>query len=374
MILERLSLRDFRNYQSLQLDLHPGLNIFAGPNAQGKTNILEAIYFLSTAKSHRTSREQDLLRWGTDLLQAKAELTRHGRRHTLELSYDTEKKKQVRINGLLERRVSSLIGKMPVVFFSPDDLQLLKGAPALRRRFLDIELSQISSTYLHHLQQFNKVLLQRNTLLRMASSGGGPLNTIEVWDEQLAEHGAQIIYRRDQAVLALAGLAHSLHGRLTSGSEDLTLDYCTSAPLPARKEGPSGVKAFLTAEIDRRRREEVRRGVSLVGPHRDDLHVAINGSDSRLYASQGQQRTAVLSLKLAELSFMQSEIGEEPILLLDDVASELDPRRREYLLATVADSIQTLLTCTNPADLGDRPWPSGSRLFFVQSGQVQIKE
>lgn len=374
MILEKLALRDFRNYQSLQLQLHPGLNIFAGANAQGKTNILESIYFLSTAKSHRTNREQDLVRWGAGSLLARAELIRQGRRYTLELSYDGEKKKQARVNGLLERRVSSLVGKMPVVFFSPDDLQLLKGAPALRRRFLDIELSQISSTYLHYLQQFSKVLLQRNTLLRKAAAGETSLNTIDVWDEQLAENGAQIVYRRDQAVFALAGLARSLHGRLTSGSEDLALEYCTSVPISIRKESPLKIKAFLTDEIKRRRREEVRRGVSLVGPHRDDLQVRINGLDSRLYASQGQQRTAVLSMKLAELSFMKSQLEEEPILLLDDVASELDPRRREYLLAAVSDSIQTLLTCTNPADLGDRPWPAGSRLFLVEAGQVQTKE
>lgn len=372
MWVRSLQLSHYRNYRELNLSFSPGLNVVHGDNAQGKTNLLESIYLLSTGKSHRTSRDAELIAAGANLLTAKASVMRQTGEMTLELTLGTETRKQLRINGVTEQRIASLVGNLGSVFFSPDDLQLVKGAPAGRRRFLDIEISQLSQTYLHHLIAYTKVMQQRNTLLKRE---GVDRSLMEIYDHQLVTTGAQIIVRRSQSVARLSPLAAAYHETLSSGRERLLLQYEGQVTADGEPLTIPAVEEQLWRLLEQRRRDELRRQITLVGPHRDDLQFQINGTDARLYGSQGQQRTAVLALKLAELQYMYEELGEYPVLLLDDVASELDPHRRHFLLHAVREGVQTFVSCTDLEDLMVRTWPSNHALFRVQAGQVtQLEE
>jgi DNA replication and repair protein RecF len=363
-----LQLHHFRNYLQLSLEFSPGLNVIHGDNAQGKTNLLESIYFLSTGKSHRTSRDAELIQEGQTGLIAKATVTRRTGNLSLELAFGLEKRKQLKINGVHEHRIAHLVGNLGTVFFSPDDLQLVKGPPSSRRRFLDIEISQLSQTYLHHLIAYNRVVQQRNTLLKQEHVDP---SLMEIYDQQLVETGAQIIARRSQAVARLAPLAAHYHELLASGREKLTLQYSSQGAADGEITSVEQARERLWSLVQQRRREEIRRQITLVGPHRDDLGFWISGSDARLYGSQGQQRTAVLALKLAELQYMFEELGEYPVLLLDDVASELDPHRRHFLLHAVQEGVQTFVSCTDLEDLMVRQWPTEHRLFRVRSGTIE---
>lgn len=371
MYVSRLKLSHFRNYANLDLSFSSGLNVVYGNNAQGKTNLLEAVYFLATGRSHRTSRDLELIQDGQTELSVKATVTRSTGDLHLELGYGLETRKQLRINHIPERRVARLVGSVAAVLFSPDDLQIVKGSPGGRRRFLDIELSQISQTYLHHLISYNKVLAQRNVVLK---SGQPDKALMEIYEQQLIEYGSQLIFRRLEAVSALSGIATRYHKLLSEGKEHLQIVYQHPLGYHLEPLTTQAVADGLKLLFTQRRSEEVRRQTTLVGPHRDDLLFSINGKDVRLFASQGQQRTVVLALKLAELEYMQQQIGESPVLLLDDVASELDPQRRHYLLNTVQSGIQTFISCTDLEDLLVREWPPDHALFRVNAGSVTRDE
>jgi DNA replication and repair protein RecF len=366
--LASLQLQGFRNYTETNVQFSPGLNVIYGDNAQGKTNLLEAIYVLATGKSHRTSRDQEMVMDGLPSLVARATVIRKTGEMALELTLGHDARKQVKINGIAEKKIARLVGNLAAVFFSPDDLQLLKGSPSGRRRFLDIELSQISQTYLYHLMAYNRTLAQRNTLLKQEPVDQALLS---IYDEQLLAAGSQIIARRAQAVKRLAVMAAQYHALLAEGKEDLRLEYQSQGTEPEQTPDVAEVSERLYSQLQQRRREEIRRQMTLVGPHRDDLGFWISGRDARLYGSQGQQRTAVLALKMAELQFMAEELGEYPILLLDDVASELDPHRRHYLFSAVREGIQTFVSCTDLDDLMVRTWDLEHRLFQVRAGSVQ---
>jgi len=366
--LASLQLTGFRNYSELNARFSPGLNVIFGDNAQGKTNLLEAIAFLATGKSHRTSRDQELIQEGSSSLTARAAVERKTGEMVLELTLGHDSRKQLKINGIAEKKIARLVGNLAAVFFSPDDLQLLKGSPSGRRRFLDIELSQISQTYLYHLLTYNRALAQRNTLLKQDPVDPALLS---IYDEQLLQSGAQLVVRRAEAVRRLSVLAAQYHALLSEGKEILRLEYQSQGAEPEQAPALEEVFERLFSQLQQRRREEIRRQITLVGPHRDDVGFWINDRDARLYGSQGQQRTAVLALKLAELQFMSEEIGEYPILLLDDVASELDPHRRHYLLNAVREGIQTFVSCTDLEDLMVRSWQMEHRLFRVQAGTVE---
>jgi len=368
MRIASIVLNNFRNYDQLSLDFSPGLNVLYGENAQGKTNLLEAIYFLATGRSHRTARDQDLVREGSNRMSAKATIARRTGDLQVELSLGAESRKQLKINGVPERKITRLVGRLAAVLFSPDDLDLVKGPPSGRRRFLDIELSQISENYLHHLVNYTRILGQRNTLLKAEPVDQ---SLLAVYDEQLLEAGAQLIHRRAEAILRLAPIAASFHATLADGKEELAIEYQSQGAEPGQCPGVPEIQERLWSLLQQRKRDEIRRQVTLVGPHRDDIAFTINGRDARLFASQGQQRTTVLALKLAELRFMGEELGESPILLLDDVASELDPNRRNYLLNAVQEEIQTFISCTDLEDLATRSWPPDHRIFRIKSGSVE---
>lgn len=367
MHLSRLHLRHFRSYSELTEEFSPRYNLLVGPNGAGKTNILEAIFLLATARSHRASRDQELVQWGADLFRIQADIVKAHTTLRLDLAYERDRRKQLRINGQPEAKISNLIGRLNVVLFAPEDLQLVKGAPALRRRFLDIELAQVSPAYFHHLQQYQRTLTQRNAVLRKgpASAAG----VLAVFDEPLIEHGCELIRRRAEAVAALEPLAAAHHWQISGGQEVLKLTY-ESALYPSASEPPSDLPDRFREHLAARRHVEEIRGTTVVGPHRDDLQVSLNGHDARQFASQGQQRSAVLSLKLAELAFIAAHVGEAPVLLLDDVTSELDADRRSLLVQAIAADVQTFITTTGLDDV-DQRWLEGGAVFTVTDGELQ---
>lgn len=302
---------------------------------------------------------------------ARAAVIRTTGELTVEVALGIASRKEVKINGVPERRITRLVGNLAAVLFSPDDLQLLKGPPSGRRRFLDVELSQLSQNYLHYLITYNKILAQRNTLLKQLAPEQALL---DILSEQLVAAGAQIVVRRSEAVDALAPLAGGYHNMLSEAKESLRLEYQTQAQVDTLPLSAETVSEDLRTQLQRRRSEEFRRQVTLVGPHRDDLGFWLDHNDTRLYASQGQQRTAVLALKLAELQYMTEILAESPLLLLDDVASELDPHRRNHLLHAVNQGVQTIITCTDLDDLMIQQWPAEYRIFRVRHGAISVED
>ncbi|HEY8417546.1 MAG TPA: DNA replication/repair protein RecF [Limnochordales bacterium] len=379
MNIRRLLLKDFRNYAHLDLEPAAGLNLLVGANAQGKTNLLESILFLAVFRSPRAAREAELIRWGAEEAQAACVLARGdtagettGR---LEVRLRQDGPKTVLWNGSALRPQDAL-GILTAVSFFPDDLDLVKGAPAGRRRLLDVLLCQADGLYRRHLARLQRVLRHRNVQLRGLQGHGRAAGLLEVWDEQLVAESVPILVRRARAVRRLGEWAAAVHSRITGGKERLELRYQPffAAEGPHEAAGPvaaweeaDAVRSLMEAELRRRQAEEIARGVSLVGPQRDDVRFLIDGADARSFASQGQQRTAVLACKLAELEFLRAETGAYPVLLLDDVLSELDAARRAYLLEAVGETVQTFVTAAHLD-----PLPEGlmgrARTFRVERG------
>lgn len=357
MIIRNLKVSDFRNYEDLTLDLSPGVNVLYGDNAQGKTNILEAIYVCATTRSHRGTRDREMIRFG----QEEAHLRMISERREVPVRIDMHLKKGrskgVAVNGLPIRRVSELFGLVNVVFFSPEDLSIIKDSPAERRRFMDLELCQLDPIYASDLSNYNKVLMQRNKLLKDLEEHPDLRDTLPVWDEQLIRYGRGIVERRDQFVGELNELIRDVHEQLTGGTEHLDVKYVPNVTADA-----------FPATLQSQRARDLGARVSLTGPHRDDITCEVNGIDVRRFGSQGQQRTSALSLKLAEIRLVKQRIGENPVLLLDDVLSELDMNRQNHLLDSISH-IQTILTCTG-LDEFVRKNMTIDRKFRVKSGTV----
>lgn len=393
MYLKHLSLTNFRNYLHLELDLPPGLILLQGDNAQGKTNLLEAIYVLATSRSPHAQADRQMIRWGAEeeplpfarlMGQVqKADGPRHieivlvkapvqgGRGNRLQ--------KQIRVNGL-RRRALDLVGEVNVVLFSPQDIDLVGGSPGLRRRYLDATLCQIDPRYCQALQQYNRILTQRNHLLRQLQEGRAGVDELLFWDQGLVEQGSVIIARRQEVVRGLDQLARAIHLDVTGGEEQLSLSYVSSfardgtrrsyqLPLEPHPHG-EGITAAFRAHLKERQGEEIARGMTLVGPHRDDLRFTVHGVDMGVYGSRGQQRTIVLSLKLAEAELMKAETGEQPILLLDDLMSELDGVRRRYLTRRLGQYQQAILTTTDLRDY-ERDFLARVLLLRVHEGKIE---
>jgi len=372
--IRRLILKDFRNYAHLDLEPAGGLNLLAGANAQGKTNLLESILFLAVFRSPRAAREAELVRWGQEEAQAAAQIGRGETTGRLEVRLRRDGPKAVLWNGAAQRPQEAL-GILTAVSFFPDDLDLVKGAPAGRRRLLDVLLCQADGLYRRHLARLNRVLRHRNVQLKGLQGTPKAAALLEVWNEQLVAEAVPIMVRRARAVRRLGQWAAAIHSRITAGRERLELVY---QPFYAGEAGDpqeawedaAAVRDRFQQELRRRQGEELARGVSLVGPQRDDVRFVIDGADARSFASQGQQRTAVLAVKLAELELLKEETAEYPVLLLDDVLSELDATRRAYLLEVVAETVQTFVTTAHleplPSSLRER-----ARVFRVQGGTVR---
>lgn len=373
--VKALELSHYRNYRHLVVDLDPCLNIFIGDNAQGKTNLMESVYLLATGRSHRTFRDTDLISWDGEEAQVKAQVESSLGSFTMRVILARNQRKRFWVGGEELRRQSELLGYVNVVLFSPDDLQLVKGSPSLRRHFIDLCLAQVSKVYRHDLVSYNKVLQQRNNLLKDSISHRGRADLLSVWDEQLIQYGSQIMHRRALAVELMAQFAAAGHSKISGGDE--ILDMCYQPFYGSMEKVTSSISQGEIAEefakaLDKHRSQELRRGTTLVGPQRDDILFEIDGKDARQFASQGQQRTVVLATKLAELEFMREEVGEYPILLLDDVLSELDFSRRSAFLETIGNKVQTLLTTTDRGSfqLGDA---LRSREYTISRGRLILE-
>lgn len=343
MRVNRLLLRNFRNYVNINIDFTANVNIFVGKNAQGKTNLLEALYFSAMGRSHRTNTDQELIRWEQSAAAIEVFFTRQDMENSLKIKLITAQNKEILYNSYpLPAR--ELVGSLNAILFSPEDLLLIKGAPALRRRFLDNEISQANPAYYRQLLSYNRILGQRNNLLKKIREGKASSDMLYPWDEQLACAAAVIIKKRLESVKKLTMLANLHHRKITASRENLTVAYFLNGSDQDKTKDLSG---WYHEQLSRQRKQDIISGSTAIGPHRDDLIFSVNGKNMRNFGSQGQQRTGVLALKLAELEFIKSETGEYPILLLDDVMSELDAGRRSELLLFIRERVQTFITAAD---------------------------
>lgn len=369
MYLDRLYLKNYRNVKEVDLSFNPSLNLLIGPNAQGKTNILESIYYLGTGASHRTSHDQDLIRWGGDYFFLKSSFHKRNREMTMSIGYNGAKK-EIKVDNNPIQKMSDLMGYVNVVIFSPEDLQMVKGSPHFRRRFLNLEISQVNPYYFHNLQKYNQVLQQRNLLLKEIRERRRKNDLLFIWDQQLVDLGSRLIKKRLEAIEKLDILARLVHRKITNGRENLVLGYESTLGEVSNKMSREEIQAIFEKRLQEIQGEEIRRGVTLLGPQRDDLALVVNEVNIRQFGSQGQQRTTALALKIAELEFMKSEMGEYPLLLLDDVFSELDASRKAHLLEVIRDRIQTFVTSTDLDSLSEIP--GTYHLFNIKDGQVVL--
>jgi DNA replication and repair protein RecF len=363
LFLRRLILRNFRNYRELTLEFRRNLNILIGDNAQGKTNLLEAIYCLCTCKSHRTHLDEEMIRSGEQGFYLKGEFESDGDFFTIELIDLIDGKKRAKLNGKSVDRLSDLIGVAKVVIFSPESIQIVKGAPVERRRFLDILISQVDRLYLHDLQSYQTTLRQRNELLKQIRDGTSSRDLLDVWDEQIVDYGARISERRRTAVERISSWAYEIHSELSIG-ERLNLSYLVNG----RDASNVNLKDLLSTSLREAREGDIIRGTTSVGPHRDDLGIYLNGADARRFGSQGQQRTISLSLRISEFRMIEDETGKTPLILLDDVASELDSTRASLLYDLLGKvEAQIFLTATHLDEI-EPSWDFD--LFEVRGGEV----
>jgi DNA replication and repair protein RecF len=378
MYLKTLHLRQFRNYRDCVVDFDAPKTILVGNNAQGKSNLLEAVELLSTLKSHRSVRDRDLVLEDAPVGQIQANLERAYGSVELALTLRTQGRRTVALNQESLRRQLDFLGILNAVQFSSLDLELVRGAPERRRNWLDLILTQLEPIYAYILQQYNQVLRQRNALLKKLrkqelegkideSSTRDSINELALWDAQLATTGSRVTRRRARVLERLAPLATTWHTSISGATELLEVTYAPNVSI--EKDDPEGVQQAFLDKIKQRRIPEHTHGTTLVGPHRDEVEFTINETPARSYGSQGQQRTLVLALKLAELQLIEEVVGEPPLLLLDDVLAELDLNRQNQLLDTIQDRFQTLITTTHLGAF-DSQWLNSSQILTVQAGQI----
>ena len=389
MIVKKMKLRNFRNYNLQTVAFSDNLNILYGDNAQGKTNILEAVFLCSAGRSHRTLKDSEMIKFGEDV--ATVEIVTEKENFSecrIEIKIQRTGRKSILINGVPQRRAGDLLGRFYCVIFSPEDLSIIKDEPQIRRRFLDMFISQIRPAYYFNLQSYLSALRQRNALLRQIKENPGLLDTIGVWDLQLAEFGARVMRERLFFIGQISENAKVNHARITSGSEDLSVLYEPSLKLYdvcAQEDGDcegwdenikrridANIEKIFLNSLDRNLRTDIARMTTQCGPHKDDIACAIGGRNARLFGSQGQQRTAALALKMAQVDVMSAETGETPVLLLDDVMSELDRNRRDNI-STNMKNAQIFITGTEPYARGLSPTAedlSEAMYFLVDNGQI----
>ena len=359
MYIESIELKDYRNYETLSLSFDKGTNIFYGDNAQGKTNILEAVYLCGTTKSHRGSKDREMIRFDAEESHIRMFVKKEGISRKIDMHLKKNKAKGIAIDGIPIRKAGELFGILNLVFFSPEDLNIIKNGPGERRRFLDLELSQLDKVYLSDLANYNRVVNQRNRLLKEIGfqAKKQDMDTLEIWEMQLVHYGNKIIERRKRFVEEINEIISSIHKKLTGGSEEILVIY-----------EPSNGNISLEDAIRKNREKDMKIKSTSIGPHRDDICFMVKDLDIRRFGSQGQQRTAALSLKLSEIELVKRAIHDTPVLLLDDVLSELDKHRQNYLLDSIHE-IQTLITCTGVDEFVNHRF-SINKVFRVTNGQA----
>jgi len=340
MQIKKLILSNFRNYTNQEVEFSPNLNVIIGKNAQGKTNLLEAVFLCAIGKSPRTTKDKDLIKWESSYSRITLELSKKIGNKTIDLYLFTNQNKAIKIDKIGIKKIGLLLGTLNAIYFSPDELKLIKESPDERRRFMDIDLCQFDRNYYYSLSSYNQVLQQRNKLLKTPDINSLK-ETLPIWNEQLATFGAKIILSRVELINKLKKHAYNIHKNLTSDNEELNLEYQGYV-----LDNENELKMLLLKKYEESVDKDIKLGFTTVGPHRDDIKITSNNIDLRSFGSQGQQRTASLSLKLAELEVFKEHLGEYPVLLLDDVLSELDMTRQKKLLDFISP-IQTLLTCTD---------------------------
>ena len=357
MIIKSLELKDFRNYKELKIDFDSGVNILYGDNAQGKTNVLEAVYFTATTRSHKSSKDKDVINFDAEEAHIKTIIDKEGLERRIDMHLRRAKSKGIAVDKVRLKKAVELLGILNIVLFSPEDLSIIKNAPSERRHFVDMELCQLDQIYLYDLNNYNKIINQRNRLLKDVHFNSEYRDMIKIWDNQLLSYGIKIINRREKFIEQLNNIIEEIHGKLSGEREKLKIKY---DPNVTADEFETKLKNSLERDI--------KLKMTGTGPHRDDFIFYSNDIDIRVYGSQGQQRTAALSLKLSEIELVKQITRDNPVLLLDDVLSELDSNRQTYLLNNIG-GIQTIITCTGLDDFVNNRFEY-DKVFKVNNGTI----
>lgn len=364
MYIEQLELENFRSYKKIKTFFSKNINIIYGENAQGKTNIIEAVFLCAAGRSHRTSKDKELVNINSNGFKVKLLLNRDYKKKEIEYIYEFGKKR-ILINEIPIKKMAGLMGNLLAVVFSPEDILIVKEGPSLRRRFINITISQLKPSYFYNLQQYNKILNQRNNLLKEIKEKKSLLDTLDIWDEKIAQVGTEIICERKKFIEKLGKISKEKHYNLTENREQLEIKYKTfSQDIDVKNK--KDIKEKIIKRLIENRNTELRRCTTVVGPHRDDFDIIINGLPLKNFGSQGQQRTAILSLKLSEIEIIKEEAEEYPVLLLDDVMSELDNKRRNFLFRSLT-KMQTFITCTEKDFFKEY---SDVSFFEVKNGEI----
>ncbi|MBS4539317.1 DNA replication/repair protein RecF [Clostridium sp. D2Q-11] len=366
MYVNSIKLINFRNYSGIKIFLNEKVNIFLGENGQGKTNLLESIYIASTGKSFRSNKDKELITIEKEAGYIGVELIKENVEKYIELKLDLNNPKRVKINGVEQEKISDLTGVLQVVVFSPEDLKIIKEGPSHRRNFLDDEITQMKPVYKSIVNDYNRVLTQRNNLLKVIQYDSNKKKMLSIWNEQLVELGTKIMILRKSFVDRLAPISKDIHHSITDGGENLEVQYSSSFNLVNLDKNKIINK--YNELLSKYEKEDIEKGTTKIGPHRDDLDIIIDDKNTRIFGSQGQQRTAALSLRLAEVKLIKEETEEYPVLLLDDVFSELDINRRKYLISTFKD-VQTIITSTDDIEIEEID-KFEKRIYYIKGGNI----
>lgn len=361
MYVKYLNLINFRNYENMTIELCDGTNVFQGDNAQGKTNILESLYYSSIGRSHRTNKDKELIGWKYSESYIGTYIVKDRLDKKINIKLFKDGKKAININSIKISKLQDLMGVLNVVMFSPEDLDIVKDSPSYRRRFLDIELCKLDKKYYYCLSSYKKVLNERNVILKKFS---GNEDIIDIYDVRLAEFGSYLVSKRLEYIKKLNEFSKDIHRDITQGKEDIRFEYLMQL------KNDENIEESLYKLIKFNRKKDIEKRVTSVGPHRDDFSIFINDIDVKIFGSQGQQRTSVLTIKFASLYIIKNLIGEYPLLLLDDVLSELDSKRQEYILKSI-NGIQTLITCTGISDIRRHLKDNNMKIFNVDQGKIK---
>ena len=358
MYIKHISLKGYRNLNEMTIDLKNGITIFYGANAQGKTNFLEAIYICSSGRSVRTKNDSQLIQFDALESHIQVLIQKENRNDKIDIHLKKENKKGIAVNGIPIKKLGDLFGICHAVIFSPEDLELIKEGPTQRRRFMDMEICQMNTVYYYNLQQYYRILKQRNHLLKEIQKKSALKDTLFVWDEQLIDMGKRIIASRKEFLEKLNEIASQKQKQLTGGKDELKIEY-----------KPNSLENQLEEKIKRNLQRDILLGATQCGPHKDDILFLVNGNDVKKYGSQGQQRTTALSTRLAEIDLIETETKQKPILLLDDVLSELDKSRQSFLMESIGN-LQAIITCTGIED-AIKSYIGQAYLFCVEQGNIQ---